>query len=414
MAHARGDLTAKGTKVALGKALAHLGEHGHRDGHGQYRVGQGVPKPRVVLDGTALLGNGNQRHRRHDRGGHEGAGGDDKRGRADAHGLPQRRVVQVDVEAELDAVAAQARQLHDHLNGHAERVADRQDEEGQRVVRVHQEGKGHERGNGDEVVEDGGGVAPEVVALGIEDARSHAREAVEHNLDREEAEEQHAVGHLRLVGARRLHPDERGGKHKAQNEADAEENQKDREQVGDVVVGTLLAFALANVEVHGQECRNEHATDNELVELVGQVVRHGVAAGEQRGAEGEGLTPGAEEAREAARNDERAHHGGAAANGSLGGLVGGSLSGRYGGLGSVASREAFPGLACALARGSLGPGRHGHNRLARVGLVYKVLVRGVLAHRASSRQMSASVASRKATSASELSLSVRPRRPPEI
>ena len=205
-------------------------------------------------------------------------------------------------------MAAQARELHENLHEDAERVADGQEKEGEARLRADEKRVGDERRRADDVVEDRGGVAPEIVPLGVEDARGDAREAVEHDLDGEEPEQHDRVGHRRLVGARGLHPDERFGEDQAEHEADAEDDEQQREQVRDVGVGALAAQTLLDVEVNGQEGSDDHTADDELVELVRQVVRDRVAAGEQRRAEGERLAPGPHEAGDAAEDDEDAHH----------------------------------------------------------------------------------------------------------
>ena len=91
----------------------------------------------------------------------------------------------------MDAHAhlVEARQLHEELHGNAQRVAERQNQERQPLVRGNEPGIEHKRGNRHEVVEYRRCRAPEVLAFGIQDAGDDRRERVEHDLDREEAEE---------------------------------------------------------------------------------------------------------------------------------------------------------------------------------------------------------------------------------
>ena len=106
-----------------------------------------------------------------------------------------------------------------------------------------------------------------------------------------------------LIAALRIGPGELRGKDEAENGHGTHEQRDDGDEVRGVAAGALLALALLDRHVDRQKRRDEHAAHDNLVELVWQVVGHGVAACHHAGAKREALAPGAEEARDAAHDD---------------------------------------------------------------------------------------------------------------
>ncbi len=111
--------------------------------------------------------------------------------------------------------------------------------------------------------------------------------------------------------------DELRGEHYAKHSERAHEDAYDREEVGDVLVCPFLPALLLNRKVHWQKGRHDHAADDKLIKLVRQVVRHGIAAGQQGGAQRIGLRPCTEETSNAAEDYQHAHHCGRATDGYL-------------------------------------------------------------------------------------------------
>ena len=140
--------------------------------------------------------------------------------------------MQVDAEAQADAVTVHRRHLADHLDQDAQRVAQGKQHEGQLGVGVGQEGVGKEGGRGHEVVEDGGRGAPEVVPLRVEHAREDGRERVEDDLYDEEPEEVDREVKVKVRGCREgLRVDELCGKDEAQHRHRTHQHQDDGDQV---------------------------------------------------------------------------------------------------------------------------------------------------------------------------------------
>ena len=178
--------------------------------------------------------------------------------------------MKVDVEAQPDAVPPQRGHLHDDLDRNAQGVAKCQQQERELGVLANQEGIGKERRRGDEVVEDGGRTAPEVVALGVEDTREDGAQRVEDDLDHEEAEEvDRKVAVERIAGREGLGEHHLVGKDQAQGRDGAHEYTHERHEVRGVGTRPLATVPLLDGEVDRQEGRDEHAADDELVELVG-------------------------------------------------------------------------------------------------------------------------------------------------
>ena len=226
--------------------------------------------------------------------------------------------MQVYVEAQVDVVPPDRRQLHQHLHEHAERVADGERKHGERLVGGHEQRVDQKRRRAHDVVEDGRGVGPQVVALRVEHAGNQRVERVQHDLHHEEPEQ--VRGEVRVeIGVCRegLRPDDEAREYPRQHRDHEQDDRDDRYEVRRVLVRAAPAEPLLYGHVHRQERRHDHAAHNELVQLVRQVVCHGVAARKRRDAQRVRLAPRAEEARDAADDDKHAHERGAAPDGGL-------------------------------------------------------------------------------------------------
>ena len=166
-----------------------------------------------------------------------------------------------------------------------------------------------ERRDGDDVVHNGSGVAPKVVALRIEYAGDNGRKTVQHDLEREEPKEPYREVEVEVrAGTCGLRPNERRREDKAHHGHHAHEHDHEREQVGRVIRRALASQTLAYGNVDGQKRGDEHAAHDQLV----QEVRHGrgnrVAARHRHKGAGQrvGLGHGAAKAGDAADDDEDA------------------------------------------------------------------------------------------------------------
>ena len=101
-------------------------------------------------------------------------------------------------------------------------------------------------------------------------------EAIEQN--REELEEEHRGGHLRLIGVEALRVDDRRGEQHAQKRTRSKQQHHERKQIRSVFVAGTLPQLLLHRNVHRQKRGDDHAAADQLVELVGKIVRHLIGA----------------------------------------------------------------------------------------------------------------------------------------
>ena len=139
--------------------------------------------------------------------------------------------MQVDMRAQFDAVSAQRRQLNGHLHEHAKRVADCDDELSELGIARCHKGVGNEGRGYDDVVEDRRSRRPQVIARSVEQAAYNSRNAIEHNLHREESEEEDGVAHRRLVVHEALGVNERRRENGAEQRDETKQNERERKQI---------------------------------------------------------------------------------------------------------------------------------------------------------------------------------------
>ena len=199
---------------------------------------------------------------------------DENRGNADAQRLAKRWVAQVHTRADADAVTFERRQLDGHLDEHAGRIADGDDIQRKLLVVRGYERVRQERDDDDQVVGHRRYGRPQVITACVKQTRHNSRTAIEHDLYREELEEEHRSGHLRLIGVEALRIDDRRGEQHAQKRNRSEQQHHQRKQVRSVFVAGALPQLLLHRNVHRQKRGDDHATAHQLVELVGKVVRH--------------------------------------------------------------------------------------------------------------------------------------------
>ena len=105
------------------------------------------------------------------------------------------------------------------------------------------------------------------------------------------------------------------GEDHAEDGEGTQEDDDDGEEVRGVPVAGLLSELMLDVHIDRQECRDEHAAHDELVEHVGEVVRDLVGAGKERGPQGEGHGPGAREPCQTGEDHAKAHQRGGGIDG---------------------------------------------------------------------------------------------------
>ena len=208
----------------------------------------------------------------------EGAQHDENRRNADSQRFAKRRVAQVHARADADAVAFERGQLNSHLNEHTGRVADGDDIQRKLLVIRGHERVRQERDDDDQVVRHRSYGRPQVVAACVEQARHNSRASIEHDLYGEELEEEHRGGHLRLIGVEALRVDDRRGEQHAQKRNRSKQQHHERKQIRSVFVAGTLPQLLLHRNVHRQKRGDDHAAADQLVELVGKIVRHLIGA----------------------------------------------------------------------------------------------------------------------------------------
>ena len=209
-----------------------------------------------------------------------------------------------DARAQFDSIAAQSWQLDCHLDKHAQRIPDRDNELCELGIAGGDERIDDERRGDDDVVENRGGRRPEIIARSVEQAAYDGRYSIEHDLHREESEEEDGIAHRRLVVHEALRVNERGGEYGADERHDSERDEGERQQIARVFISAARAKALLHGNVYGQKRRYEHAADHELVEHIGQIVRHLVGACQHGRPQREGHGPRSHEARDARDDNE--------------------------------------------------------------------------------------------------------------
>ena len=116
--------------------------------------------------------------------------------------------------------------------------------------------------------------------------------------------EEDGVAHCRLVVHEALGVNERRRENGAEQRDETKHNERERKQVRRVFVAALNAEPVFYRNVDGQKCGYQHAAHNELIEHVGQVVRHLIGTCEHGGAQGECHRPRAHETSDTRNNDE--------------------------------------------------------------------------------------------------------------
>ena len=305
LVRARGEPALETLQVAFRVHLRYLGEHGGGDGHGQKRIGKREPQAGIGDDRRPVFDDGIRcrvLHRHHDK----PRAHDKHGGHADREGFFQGGIAQVHMEAQLDAVALEGGKLDGHLDEDAERVAYGDDQLRHVGIARRDEGVEHEGGRDDDVVENGRGAAPEIIARSVEQSADDGGKPVEDDLYREEAEEEHRIVHAALVAHEALREHERRGEQGAQQRHQAEGDERDAHDIAGVFVAAAFAQAVFHRQVDGQKRRDEHAAHDKLVEHVRQVVRDLVRACQHGRPEREGHGPRAHEAGDAGYDDEEA------------------------------------------------------------------------------------------------------------
>ena len=309
------DVAQQAFPVALGHRIAHLGEHRARQRHGHHAVGQLVPHPGVAQDRRAA-GGGRQAEGVAEAEGHEVGDDVDDRGQGDLQRFLDRRVGKRDEGLPLVAALQQGGNLDHELHGDAGGGAHGQHDEGELGIDVGQGDIGDEGDDHDDVVERRRDRGEEEGPARVQHAGDHATQAVEDDLEGEDAEELGGgFGDFGLIAhGEGLGRDHLRGEGAAEKRERAQDDEREVEDVRGVAVGALLAALFALEQKHGKEGRRKETAGHELVHDVGEVVGHLVGAREHGIAEREGHRPGAHQAGDARTERAERHEPGVADN----------------------------------------------------------------------------------------------------
>ena len=207
----------------------------------------------------------------------------------------------------MHAVPAERGNLAGHLHEHASGGTERDHRDGKPLVHALEPGEDGKARDDHDVVQNGREIAPEVIAMRVENAREYRTQTVEQHLKSEDAEEVDRRVHLGPVTHERLRPDEPRREDDREHRHAAEHDEQNRKKVAHIVICRLTPAVATSFKVDRQERRHEHAAHHQLVEHVGKVVRDVVGRGEVRDAEGDAHDPCAHKARHARDDDEPRH-----------------------------------------------------------------------------------------------------------
>lgn len=239
-------------RVTVRHAVAHLGEQRRGKRDAQDAVGELVPHPRIA-HGRGAVGRDVQGTRVHERERDEVDGRAEDGGKREPQRLVQALVVQVDMEAEPESCLDERGYLYACHHGDGKCRADGEQQQAGLPARGVHEGIGEEGRDDDEVHEHRADRRPEVLALGVEQSAEDRAHAIEDDLEGEEAEEPNGVFD-RLARARaeqRLREHDLRREDRGEQRDDAEEDQREREQVRCVAIALIARAHVALLQVDG-------------------------------------------------------------------------------------------------------------------------------------------------------------------